>query len=209
MASLNNIAENIAFNQGEQFNDTLKQSVKDSIVDHRALFIRQDIEKGGLSFMDYIQSFEVELEEVDRPGGGTQLRSKQRVPLPLRIKSNGRSNFKFVGSIDRAKTFSFEHQQAFKYMCHLPLQGNVVYYTYENGHIVVMGTLRPCKILIEGVMADPRLVEDCNEPHIFPDDKEFPVPQDMIVKLKTLIKREFLHNPKDGQEVHIEQDDRP
>ena len=208
MASLNNIAENIAFNQGEQFNDTLKQSIKDSIVEHRAMLLRQDLDNNPLSFMDYLQSFVVELKEVARAGGGFELRSIQPVPLPLRIKNNGRSNFKFVGSIDRSVSFTFEHVQAYKYMCHLPLQSDTIYYTYINGHLIVQGTLRPCKILVEGVLADPRLVKDCNFPHTFPDDLEFPIPVDMIVKLKTFIKREYLSNPTDGKEIQIEQDDR-
>ena len=44
MATLNSIAENIAFSLGQQFNDTLMESIKDSIIDYRALLIRQDLD---------------------------------------------------------------------------------------------------------------------------------------------------------------------
>ena len=49
MTTLNIIAEDITFSLGEQFNETLQESIKNSIVEQRALFIRQDIERNGIS----------------------------------------------------------------------------------------------------------------------------------------------------------------
>lgn len=215
MATLNSISENIAFAMGEQFNDTFKQSIKDSIINYRAMLIRQDLDNNPLSYTDYLQSFCIELEVVNKSEcpelsiKEEYLKSKQKVPKPLRIKNNGRSNFKFVGSIDRSIVLTFETGHGMNYMSYLEFQNDVIYYTIINGYLYVLNNLKLCKLLIEEIVADPRNIDDCDFPTIFPDDIEFPIPEDMLVSLKKLIKREYPQYIKDGQEVEIAKDDRP
>ena len=210
MATLNSIAENIAFSLGQQFNETLKQSIKDSVIDYRALLIRQDLDNNPLSYTDYLQSFCIELEEVDKsecPGlalNCSVLRSKEIIPKPLRIKYNGRINFKYVGSIDRSKTLTFATGQELKYVLGLPFQESVIYYTMVNGKLIVLNNLNLCKLLIEEVIADPRLIQDCDHPDTFPDDIEFPIPEDFLVKVKQFIKQEYNQQITDGAEITIE-----
>jgi len=215
MATLNSISENIAFALGEQFNETLKQSIKDSIINYRALLIRQDLERNPLSYTDYLQSFCIELETVNKSEcpqlsiKEEYLKSKQKIPKPLRIKNNGRSNFKFVGSVDRSISLTFETGHGMGYMPYLEFQNSTIYYTIINEYLYVLNNLKLCKLLIEEIIADPRNIDDCDSPSIFPDDIEFPIPEDMLVKLKQLIKKEYPQYIKDGQEVEINKDDRP
>lgn len=214
MKTLNGIAENIAFALGQQFNDTLLEGIKDSIIDYRATFIRQDLERNQLSYTDYLQSFCIELEQVNKsecPGVALNewiLKSKEPVPKPLRLKNNGRVNFKYVGSVDRTKVLTFESGHGVNYMDYLPLQGSTIYYTVRNGYLYVLNNIRLCKLVIEEVVADPRDIKDCNNPTMFRDDIPFPIPTDMVAKIKELIKRDYPQYIKDGKEVKIEDNDR-
>lgn len=216
MATLNSISENIAYALGEQFNDTFKQSIKDSIIDYRAMLIRQDLDNNPLSYTDYLQSFCVDLKLVNRSECPTLsmcsdkvLKSVQKIPKPLRIKNNGRINFKFVGSVDRSTSLTFATGHEMQYMEYLPLQDEVIYYTVINGYLYILNNIKLCTILIEEIIADPRTIDDCEFPTVFPDDIDFPIPEDMLVKIKQLIKKEYPRFVKDGQEVEIEKDDRP
>ena len=216
MATLNGIAENIAYALGQQFNDTLKESIKDSIIDYRAMLIRQDLDNNTLSYTDYLQSFCIDLEivsksecPIDTCTKEQLLRSVQKIPKPLRIKYNGRVNFKFVGSITRSISLTFATAYEMQYIEYLPFQDNVIYYTIINGYLYVLNNLKLCKLLIEEIIADPREIDDCEFPLVFPDDVDFPIPEDMLVKIKQLIKKEYPEYAKDGQEVEIAKDDRP
>jgi len=215
MPTLNSISENIAFTLGEQFNVTLKESIKDSIIDYRAMFIRQDLERNTMSYTDYLQSFCIELEKVNKSEcslvnvNEEVLKSKQKVPKPLRLKNNGRSNFKYVGSVTRSDILTFATAQELQYMEHLSFQDNVIYYTIINGYLYVLNNLKLCKLLIEAIIADPRQIENCDTPDIFPDDIEFPIPEDMLVSIKQTIIKSYPQYIKDGQTVNIAKDDRP
>lgn len=215
MGTLNSIAEDIAYSLGEQFNMTLRESIKNSIIDYRALFIRQDLENNNLSYTDYLQSFCIALEKVDKSectGIVTNervLRSVEKLPKPLRLKNNGRVSFKYVGSVDRSISLTFETGFGMQFMGFLDFQEEVIYYTVINGHLVVLNNLKLCKLLIEEVVADPREIKDCDFPDRFPDDIDIMIPSDMLVKIKSLIKREYQGKIKDGQEITINKDDRP
>ena len=214
MATLNGISENIAYSLGQQFNTTLKQSIKDSVVEYRALLIRQDLENNPLSYTDYLQSFCVELEAVNRsecpelPTADTVLRSKTSVPKPLRLKNNGRVNFKFVGSVDRGRALTFATGQELQYIKDLPFQCGVVYYTILKDKLVILNNVKLKKVLIEEVVADPRNIEDCDFPDRFPDDIEFPIPEDFLPKIKQFIRKDYPQYIADGAEINIDKDGR-
>lgn len=213
MASLNSIAEDIAFQLGDQFNNTLKESIKNKVIEYRALFIRQDLERNALSYSDYLDSFCVELEEVDASQcpeaitGNFVLKSKQKIPKPIRQKTNGRVNYKFVGSIDRRKTLTFATMQELEFLTHLAFQDSVIYYAIYDNYLYVLNNLKFCKLLIEGVIADPRDIDDCEFPDVFPDDLELTLPLDMVSAIKKSIERDY-RIITDGEEVNIAKDDK-
>lgn len=213
MTTLNAIAENVAFIRREQFNNTLIESIKDSVVDYRAMLIRQDLQRNALSYTDYLQTVCVEFERVNKsecpelPVCDYVLKSKETVPRPVRLGNNGRINFKFVGSVDRRKSFTFATGNELRYLSSLPFQRNVIYYTYLNNRLYILNNLKVKRALIELVVADPREINDCTMPNVFPDDMPFPVPQDMLVKIKDLVRKEYPQVIADGSEINIEKDD--
>lgn len=206
MISINNIAENIAFSIGEQFNDTLKEAIKNSIVDYRALLIKQDLQRNTLSYTDYLQQINIEFILQDFEGRPLLI-SKQKIPRPLKQTTNGRINYNFVGSKDRRTVYTFATMQEFQYMGHLPLQKNTFYYTTLNDKILLLNNLKPCKLVVEEVVANPREIDDCDS-ELLPDDLSFNLPTDMIADIKKIIRREYQAPSKDGQEVNIDKDDR-
>lgn len=206
MASINNIAENIAFSIGEQFNETLLEAIRNSIVDYRALLIKQDLQRNSLSYTDYLQQINVEFELRDYEGRPL-LVGKQKIPRPLRQNTNGRISYNFVGSKDRRTVYTFATMQEFEYMCHLPLQKNTFYYTVINDELLLLNNLKPCKLVVEEVVANPRDIQDCDS-DLFPDDLPFNLPTDMIADIKKIIRREFQSPSKDGEEINIDKDDR-
>jgi len=54
---LNQIAENIAYKLGGQFNQTLKESIKDTLIVYRAKYIRDDLARNSISYHDFVQIF--------------------------------------------------------------------------------------------------------------------------------------------------------
>lgn len=206
MPSLNNIAENIAFSIGEQFNETLKASIKDSIVDYRALLVKQDLQRNALSYTDYLQEINIAFEVQDYQGK-PMLISNEKIATPLKQTTNGRINYNFVGSKDRSTVYTFATLQEFKYLCELPLQKNTYYYTVIGNKLAILNNLKPCKLIVEEVVANPREIEDC-ESDLLPDDMPFPIPSDMLADIKKIIKREYQTPSTDGETVNIDKDDR-
>lgn len=212
MTTLNQIAESIAFSLGEQFNDTLQESIKNDIIEQRAFLIRDDINRNGVSITDYTQSYTVELEKVDKSEcpalsiGQYVLKTKQKIAKPLRLKNNGAMNFKSITTVDRSFILSYANINSLKYQTHLPLQDKAIYYSYNNGYLYVLNTLKPCKLLIEGVIADPREINDCNNPNVFPDDIEFPIGKDMLPRLKAFIKQNYAPSLIKDEEIKKEKD---
>lgn len=211
MATLKTIVESIAFDFDEQFNHTFKESIKTDVINYRALLIRQDLERNNLSYTDYLQSYCVQLELVDKSEcpclavGEYVLKSKQKIAKPIRLKTNGRSNFKFVGSITRSKAFTFATAHEINYLDALPFQDNVIYYTFINEYFYILNNIKPCKILLEYIPADPTLINSCDD-DLLPEDKEFPLPEDMISSIKKMIKRDYDRKITDGEEVRINKD---
>ena len=52
---LNAIAEDVAYKLGDQFNMTLKESIKHTIVYYRSKFMRDDIDRNGTNVNSYYQ----------------------------------------------------------------------------------------------------------------------------------------------------------
>lgn len=212
MSTLNKIAENIAFKLDEQFNHTLQESIKLDILNLRSTFIRRDLERNSMDYFNFLQAICVELEVADASyctnivTGCEVLISKQKVPKPIRLKANGRTNFHFVGAINKSISYVFTTQHEMQFNCNLPFQDDVIYYGYRNGHIVVYNNPHLCSILLEYIPANPREIDDCRYPDTFADDLEFQLPEDMISDISDLIIRKHRNPIEDGEEVNIEAD---
>lgn len=216
MVTLRTLAENLAYKLGDQFNYTLQQSLTVDFIHWRALIIRRDLERNPLSFNGFLNSFCVELEEADKsycvglPSNCTVMKSKEKIARPLRLKSNGRSNFYFVGDVNKSKNYVFANQNEIAYNCYLELQDNTIYYGFRNDYLIVYNNPLQCKVLLEYIVDDPRDIKSCDYPDILPEDLEFNLSSDLAAEISDIIYRNRIRTAiTDGEEVNIENDNRP
>jgi len=214
MVTLRGITENLAFQFGQQFNQTLQKSIEDSVIELRALFIRQDLQRNQLSLQHYIDSFCLNMELVDKSEceglstGDRILRSTTEIPRSIRLKGMGRTNYRYVGPVDRSKPFVYVDPEEMMYVEHLPFTGPFTYYTIKNDRLFLLNRKKGCKVLMEGIIEDPRDIADCNYPDRHYNDIPFSCPADLIVGIKDAIKQRFFPELiKDGEEVNIEKGD--
>lgn len=211
MATLNEVSEIIAHALGKQFDYTLRESIKYSILWYREKIIRDDLDRNGLSPFDFLQTYCFTLEEVDSgecniKSGNTILRSVNKIPRPVRFKSNGRSNFMFVGTGDRSASFTFANMQELPYLSSLAFNSNTIYYTYNKERIYILNNTRLCEGLVEGVFGDPRGYEnDCSK--TFTDDSEIPISGDLLMSIRNgIINGDFPILSLNNNEININND---
>ena len=118
MDTLNSIAENIAYQLGDQFNMTLRESIKDTIIIYRSKMLRDSDTRNFDDMALFAQNLSVPLIKVDlykEFGIGVAkqalnflnvnldstityevLRTKEKVPTPFRGKLSHREPFRFV-----------------------------------------------------------------------------------------------------------------
>lgn len=213
MTTLKSIVENIAYTFKQEFNEVMKASISDSVIDYRALLIRRDLERNTGSITPFTDSFCVEMELVDSsacPGiitGTKVLRSKQTLPKSIRLKNMGRSDYRYVGTVTRTVPFVYAVPEEVIYVCDLSYQKYATYYTVLDNRLFLLNTNKPCKVLVEGIIEDPRDINDCDNSGLLPDEKVFACPADLLVGIKNSIKKEYFPNLiSDGEEVNIDKD---
>lgn len=241
MTTLNLIAENIAYKFGDQFNQTLLESIKDTVLNYRAKFIRDDLERNNLSEIHFTQVLTIQFEEVNlmtefhadlscisaicddvlTQSEYTILKSKKKIPLPIRLKSSGKNPFYFFGTIDGSRQFIYTTLDKYPYYKTLPYNHRSVYYTIINGSIYILNNLDSCGItnnivdglgicngMIKSIFEDPREAYSlCEDKNLFPDDRPFPISKDMLMQMSNaILKGEYPLVPKDGEQVNIKPD---
>jgi len=192
MATLSSIAEGISFELGQQFNAELNEDLKNRIVELRAKFIRQDLDRNNFSYTDYLSVIEITFEtaqsfEPNYIKGSYILKSKTKIPKPLRIKNNGRIPFKFVGSLDREKPFTFALKEEAKFF-HPQNLKNTVYYSYIEDYIIILNNEKVKKAILEYIIADPREFKNCYETD---EELNFPIPEDMLYDIRITLIKEY------------------
>lgn len=188
MATLNQISERIAYAKNDPFNIMLLENIKFSVKYWRSMLIRRDIERNGLSD-EYLQKIWVDLEKVDKidpcnPSCGIILRTKYRIPKPVRIKSD--VLFKFVGGLDQNDDlvpFTYVEGEELRFTKFNRFTSKSVRFCYVNGYLEVYNNTFFKKMLIQTPFSDPSQVNTmCDEP-CYNDDMEFPCPDDMIQQI--------------------------
>lgn len=237
MATLNQIAEDVAYKLGDQFNSTLRNSIKESLIDLRAKFLRDDADRNFVSNVHSSQALALQFEEVNLlqefhadftcisaicPDVVMQdkyvvLKSTKSIPTPIRFKSSGRSPFMYIGSVDGVKPFTYTTLDKFPYVRTLPYSLHTIFYIIYNDYLYIINnlakcdineSLRICNVLIQGVFEDPRdFYNSCNNGNKFVDDMEFPIGRDMLVQIKDTAIGLYRQKPKDGEQVNIKPDD--
>lgn len=170
------------------------ERAKDVIKEARALRIKQDITKNGIS-EHYQQSYFTELVKVDVADncewivGCSIRRSENKIPRPIAYKSDvpflSVGNFVDPKSKGIEMTFCHRDQLRF-YVVRFP--GNI-YYSWINDYIYVYDPKFKYAI-IRGIYEDPTLVPaGCDETGIcYDDNMEFPLPLDMVGDVKTILR---------------------
>lgn len=204
MTTLNEISEIIAHALGKQFDYTLRESIKYSVLWWREELIRRDLDRNGFSPFDYLQTVCFKFDKVDSgecilESGVEILKSDKKIPKPVRLKSNGRSNFMFVGTSDRSKTFTFAMEYQIPYLMCLAFNDKTIYYTYKNEHIYILNNLNIYEGFVEGIFSDPRGYNmNCSKDN-FTDDSKLPISSDLLKTIREgIIRGDFpIINPDD------------
>ena len=194
MASLNELAAEITHLLKQPTNYELAVRVKLAYKHWRATLLRQSIERYGVDIM-YMQRYVAELIEVDSAAtclvdaGCTILRTKNRIPKPLRYPSD--VPFSFVGTLD-GEPFTLRDRTENLYAKHLKWSNKVITYDYENDYVYVRGNTRFGYVALKYVAESPEdLINVCDNEDCWDDDMEFPIPEDLIAPIKQILFKEF------------------
>lgn len=211
MASLNELAYSIATKLGKPIDYMLIQDIKFSIVNYRALFIRQDYTKNGRYHYLLVQDLgclETELTDSAEcctvESGCDVVRTKLEIPDPVRLK--GLEDFVFVGGIDKKTRYTMSIPEEIGYLQYSKFTKNDPRYYYMNKRIYLIN-VPVGYVNVRGIFADPRKAElfnNCSGADCYTDDEQFPCPEDMIVGIKEgLISGELriLRDGTEGKEI--------
>jgi hypothetical protein len=210
MATLNQIAERIAYALNDPLNVELKENAKFSIKYWRATLIRRDVARNGQSD-EFLQRFYFDLVKVDKADACNFnldcliLRSKFEVPKPIRL--NNDILFKFVGSVD-GKAWTFTEYEEVPYTAYNKFTSSQIRYAYINNYIYVFGNTKLKKGAIQASFANPSVINNsCDASTCYSDDSEFPIAEDMLQQIiQGILSTEFkMMKPKDN-EVEIDTD---
>ena len=213
MTTLNAIAENIAYKLGDQFNTTLQNSIKDTVLNYRAKFIRDDLDRNFLSDTHFSQTGIIQFKEVNLLKEFNNdfssienicddiraqdkykiLKSVERVPMPIRNKTSGTAAYAYIGSVTGRKRFVWTTLDKYYYFKELAYNDKTIYYAVINGYLYILNNLSKCDInqslrianvMIKDVFEDPRdLYNACDNDGAFADDLPFPIGIDMLVQI--------------------------
>lgn len=210
MASLNAIAEHIAYELKDPLNVVLKENIKFSIKYWRALLIRRDIARNGLSD-EFLQRFYFDLIPVDKADACNFnldcqiLRSKFEIPTPIRL--NNDILFKFVGSVD-GKPWTYTEYEEVPYVAYNKFTSKEIRYTFVNRYFYIFGNNKLRKGAVQAPFSDPTLINtSCTQDSCYSDDSEFPIAADMLQQItQGILSTEFkIMNLKDN-EVELDTD---
>ena len=238
METLNQIAENIAYKLGDQFNFTLRESIKDSIIYYRAKYIRDDADRNFISEIHFAQVLTLQFqvvnllnefgadfscisaicEDVQLQDKYNILKSKKPIPLPIRLKSMGRSPYMYLGKVDGSRNFSYTTLDKYPYFRTLKYSSKNIFFVIINGYLYIINnltecdineSLKLCNVMLKGIFENPRdIYNACTNSDVFMDDMPFPISKDMLMQISNgILKGEYPLKAKDGEQVNLAPDD--
>jgi hypothetical protein len=205
MATLKQIADDIAASIGKAGDREVIDRLKSHIIQERSFYYRRSIDKNGVDAV-FKHKYIIDLitvsslyTNIEFSGfEGSILRSKYKIPTPLRYKAP--NPFIFVGGINLKNPFVYSEGWELNFASHLPLIDNskVVRYCYVNGYIYLdksdlsdfIDDTTENNLAVIAVYENPFLSynREDNESGIhYDDDMEFPIPYDLLNALKESI----------------------
>lgn len=230
--TLNAIAEDIAYKLGDQFNMTLRESIKHTLIYYRAKFIRDDVDRNNELATDYFQTVVLKTHKVNKLEDlGIDLRcitngnncttvindvkydilkSVNKLPKSVRLKGFGRVPYRFIGSVDRLTRFQYTEPIDLEMKLLLPYRNNkTIYFSIADNYLYLLNSLKICNVLIEGIFVDPREVYKLCDTGNFIDDNEFPIAEDLLMYIvNNIVTKEYPLIRTDGEVVNIQKDDK-
>ncbi len=211
MATLNEISYSLASKLGKPFDYLLIQDLKFSIINYRALFIRQDYTKNGVYNRVLVQDLGCIPTELVDSAECCDLESdclvrKTTLTLPQPVRLKGLEDFVFVGGIDKRTRFTMTIPEEIQFIGYSKYSKNEPRYYYMNDSVYLIKSDADY-INIRGIFADPReaaIFNHCEGADCYTDDNNFPCPQDMITGIMTGIingELRILQNGTEGKEV--------
>lgn len=232
MDSLNIIAENIAYQMGDQFNMTLRESIKDTLIVYRSKWLRDSDTKNFDDYSLYSQNLTIPLiqcdlikefdhiqsGDTDRPEDNIVNRSMSRIPNPIRHHLTHREPFRAVNLFMSTSIFFYTTLATARMDVLLPHVGDMYMYTFINNHIYIINNIVPesrvdanglSTIYVNSIFDDPRQAyAACNDYTTAIDDRPFPISNDLTASVMAMVKKgEFIPGyTKDGQLINLKPD---
>jgi hypothetical protein len=226
--TIETIAEDIAYKLGDQFNNTLRESIKHTVTFYRSKLIRDEIDKNGVTTTSYYQTIRLEFERInifEDLGANFHclapfcedatkhekyyvLKSKTKLPKTLNLKSGSISNFHFFGSLDRKVSFKYAEPHSIEYLIDLPYQKSKVFYFISNDFVYLLNTEEVCEALGVAIFDDPREAFPLCDSTVFIDDNEYPISNHLLYYItRGIVSGDYpLQIKPDGEEVNIKSD---
>jgi len=183
--SLNEIAENLAFKLGDQFNMTFRESIKFTVSIYREKLIREEDFNSGLNLNDFSQNLRVPLKDWQHPLCGRGKITEEEVPLSVRFKNRGRVNYLYVGDTTFGHAFTQTTFAEFPFVSKIKHNIGVKYYVVEDGKFIILGDYKLCELGIIGVFAEPQnAIQFCDNVEVVLDDNPYPISGDMLARIE-------------------------
>jgi hypothetical protein len=208
MPTLNQLTSRISNVLNQPFNLELQERIKDGFRALRATRLRQSIEKSGIddnikqSYIAETTKVDVTLDDCARKLGCSILRSKNKIPKPVRYKTD--EPFTYVGTTDGV-VFVYSDIGTIKKMKYLPVIGKATFFIYENDYIYIYGNNKLKEFRIQTVFDNiEQLINYCDDTSCYNDDMEYPLPSDMIESiLQELLAKEFGITKTEDKEIKV------
>jgi hypothetical protein len=206
MATLNQLASNVAHLLGQPLNETLKERIKDDYKYLRVKYYRQSIERYGVDQVIKV-SYIVPLEVVDIADnciidiGCNISRSINTVGRPMRYKTD--TPFTFVGTPDGYSFTYIRNISEERYRRYIKNVSKGVLWMYLNDYIYLFDD-KIKQIKVEGVPENPeQWITICDDTTCYNDDMEFPLSYDVVESITTEIFKLYGVKPIEDKTVEM------
>lgn len=211
MVNLEIEAARLAHIIDKPFDHALKQRLIYTLMQGRALLLRQSINRNKKVSSQCIQSFGTPIEKVNAFSNyyidnyKLSVVTKYDVPVPLRYEFD--TPFISVSSIDGSINFSHADIGSLRFNSHagqfVSGTGRYIYHgekigAYHNEPVLLSANM----LLIRGVFEDPLAITDYSGLYTY-NESHFPMPADMTLQIGDLIKRGDLSIAPENQEITI------
>lgn len=186
--SLNKMVSILSDRVGQPFNISLQNQLKDILIYKAADYTRQFLDANPFERKLFLQSFHVEMEEIEALDCDVELpckwfRSKCELPQPIRSKT---IIWDFVGAADFSTGYGYMEPELMKYHTSSRYTGLNPKWFWQNNKLIAMNEESMKYLGVRGILADPRLIESCScstdtaAQTCFNDDSSFPASDDII-----------------------------